>query len=248
MTAEAPAPGLNGGYAHPELLCDTEWLGDHLDDPNVRVVDCDQFMEYRRGHIRNAVAIMAPHHYVKETGYERAPKAHPLVMPQEPFTDLMARMGIDENTTVVTYDQSASLYAARFWWVLGLYGHTDVKVLNGGWRKWFDEGRPLSIDPPPARDTNWAPQRQRDWVCTLEDGLAAVGDPGTLFLDVRSPAEWDGSNDRGNSRAGHIPGAVHLEWTDLMDTDRARSFLPADKMRAILAERGVTPDKRIITY
>ena len=142
MTAE--------GYAHPEMLCDTEWLGEHLDDPNVRVVDCDQFMEYRRGHIRNAAAIMAPHHYVKESGYERAPKAHPLVMPQEPFTDLMMRMGIDENTTVVAYDQSASLYAARFWWVLGLYGHTNVKVLNGGWRKWFDEGRPLSIDPPSA--------------------------------------------------------------------------------------------------
>ena len=236
------------GYAHPDMLCDTAWLGDHLDDPDVRVVDCDQFMEYRRGHIRNAAAIMAPHHYVKEPGYETAPKAHPLVMPQAPFTDLMARMGIDESTTVVTYDQSASLYAARFWWVLGLYGHTNVKVLNGGWRKWFDEERPLSIDPPPARDTKWAPQRQPDWVCTLEDGLAAVGDPDTLFLDVRSAAEWDGSNDRGNSRAGRIPGAVHLEWTDLMDTDRARSFLPADKMRAILAERGVTPDKRIITY
>ena len=239
---------MTEGYAHPEMLCDTEWLEDHLDDPNVRVVDCDQFMEYRRGHIRNAAAIMAPHHYVKESGYETAPKAHPLVMPQAPFTDLMARMGIDENTAVVTYDQSASLYAARFWWVLSLYGHTNVKVLNGGWRKWFDEGRPLSIDPPPARDTNWAPQRQPGWVCTLEDGLAAVGDPDTLFLDVRSPAEWDGSNDRGNSRAGRIPGAVHLEWTDLMDTDRARSFLPADKMWAILAERGVTPDKRIITY
>ena len=240
MTAE--------GYAHPEMLCDTAWLADHLDDPNVRVVDCDQFMEYRRGHIRNAVGIMAPHHYVKEAGYETAPKVHPLVMPQGPFTDLMTRMGIDENTTVVTYDQSASLYAARFWWVLGHYGHTNAKVLNGGWRKWFDEGRPLSIDPPPDRATSWAPQARPEWVCTLQDGMAAVGDPDTIFLDVRSPGEWDGSNGRGNKRTGRIPGAIHLEWTDLMDNDRSRSFLPADKMRAILAERGVSPDKKIITY
>ena len=236
------------GYAHPDMLCDTAWLAEHLDDPDVRVVDCDQFMEYRRGHIRNAVDITAPHHYVKEAGYETAPKVHPLVMPPGPFAELMARMGIDENTTVVTYDQSACLYAARFWWVLGLYGHTRAKVLDGGWRKWFDEGRPLSIDPPADRATSWAPQARPEWVCTLQDGVAAVGDSDTIFLDVRSSGEWDGSNSRGNQRTGHIPGAIHLEWTDLMDTDRFRSFLPADKMRAILAERGVTPDKKIVTY
>jgi thiosulfate/3-mercaptopyruvate sulfurtransferase len=237
------------GYDHPELLCDTEWLGDHLDDPNVRVVDCDQFMEYRRAHVRNAAAIMAPHHYVKESGYERAPKTHPLVMPQEPFTDLMMRMGIDDNTTVVTYDQSASLYAARFWWVLGLYGHTNVKVLNGGWKKWFDEGRPTSINrPPDVGEVTFTPKADDSLVCTLDYGVGQVGNADTVFLDVRSDGEWDGSNDRGNARAGRAPGAVHLEWLNLITEDRHRMFKPASELRPMLEAIGVTPDKNVITY
>ena len=149
------------GYARPELLASTDWLAEHLDDSNIRVVDCDQFEVYLRAHIRNAVGIRV-HHYIKHPGYASAPVQYPLVADSDVMKDLMEDMGIGDDTLVVAYDNSGSLYSTRIWWVLNYYGHTDVKVLDGGWKKWVDEGRPLSIDrPPDAGDVTFTPKDGR---------------------------------------------------------------------------------------
>lgn len=235
------------GYTHPDLLVDTEWLESHLDSPNVRLVDCDQYDAYFRAHIGNSVGIRV-HHYIKQPGYSADPKAHPLVMPPEPFTELMESMGIGDETQVVAYDSNGSLNAARFWWVLTYYGHTNVKVLNGGWKKWFDEGKPTSIGRPPEADVTFTPRANAEILCTLQDGVAAVGSQNTVFLDVRTDAEWDGANDRGNRRAGHVPGAVHLEWVNFLETDQYRTFKPAAELRAMLGSVGATPDKNVVAY
>ena len=234
-------------YAHPELLAETEWLEAHLDDPNIRIMDCDHYDEYRRAHIRNAVGTRE-HHYIKHPNYPRDPVGHPLVMPPEPFAQLMGSMGIGDDTTVVAYDSHASLYAARFWWVLNYYGHTQVKVLNGGWVKWFEEGRPvaLEISSPPA--TTFIAREDPSLVCSLDCGVSCVGKPDTIFLDVRSDGEWDGTNDRGNQRAGRVPRAIHLEWLNFVTRDKHQTLRPARELRALLEERGVTPDKQVITY
>ena len=235
-------------YARPDMLASTEWLAERLDDGNLRIVDCDDFDMYLRAHIRNAVGIRV-HHYIKHPDYPTAPGEYPLVAEPDVMKGLMEEMGIGDDTTVVAYDNSGSLYATRFWWVLNYYGHANAKVLDGGWRKWFDEGNPVSIDrPPDAGAVSFTPRADDSLVCSLDYGVGQVGDPDTVFLDVRSDGEWDGSNARGNARAGRIPGAVHLEWLNFVTADRHRTFKPASELREMLESLGVTLDKNVITY
>ena len=132
--------------------------------------------------------------------------------------------------------------------MLNYYGHTNVKVLNGGWKKWYDEGRPTSISAAADADVTFTPRANDSLVCTLDYGVANVGNDDVVFLDVRSDGEWDGSNSRGNARAGRIPGAVHLEWLNFITDDSHQTIKPADELRAMLAEVGATPEKEIITY
>lgn len=237
----------NKDYARPELLVESDWLESHLNDPDLRIVDCDQYDGYRRAHIANAVGIRE-HHYIKHPDYVTDPTGHPLVASPEQTAQIMGNMGIGDDTTVIAYDGFGGLYAARFWWVLSYYGHTRVRVLNGGWNKWFDEGRPMttdSIQPPRATFTA---SEQPDRVCLLDYGISCLDQPNTIFLDVRSDGEWLGTNNRGNHRAGHIPGAVHLEWLNFVTNDNHQTIKPAHELRTILEERGVTMDKQVITY
>ena len=168
-------------YARPDLLVETDWLEAHLDDPNIRIVDCDQFDLYQRAHIKNALGIRV-HHYIKQPEYATDPRKYPLVAPPDVFSELMGSMGIGNDSLVVTYDNAGSLSATRFWWVLNYYGHTNVKVLNGGWRKWFDEGRPITLDSPEIKTSTFTPDENHNLVCTLDYGVSQVGNPDTIFL------------------------------------------------------------------
>ena len=229
------------GYAHPELLADTGWLQERLEEPGLRIIDCDPMEVYRRAHIRGAVGIPV-NHYLKDAG----DSVH--VMPPDQFAELMGKLGVENDTTVVTYDASGGLHAARVWWVLNYYGHTDVKVLNGGWTKWFAEGRPSTWEAPQVAPTSYRPGANPDILCSLDYGKACVEKEGVVFLDVRSQGEWTGENSRSNSRSGRIPGAVHLEWLDLVTRDEPRVFKPAAELRAMLAEVGVPPEREVLTY
>ena len=117
------------GFAHPEFLVDAAWVAAHLDDPNVVVVDGDVAAGYQRGHIPGAVLV--PDNYEKDPAGGRV---H--ILPPEPFAAMCQNLGIGEDTLVVAYDNNQSLYAARLWWALNYYGHSQVKVLDGGWRRW----------------------------------------------------------------------------------------------------------------
>lgn len=133
---------MPSGYAHPELLAETEWLAEHLNDPSIRIVDCDELPAYQRLHIPGALGIKV-HHYLKDPD-------HPdHVMPPALFEQTMSEHGIGNEHTVVAYDGMGGRYAARLWWALDYYGHTGCKVLNGGFFKWFSEGRPVTeVEPP----------------------------------------------------------------------------------------------------
>jgi thiosulfate/3-mercaptopyruvate sulfurtransferase len=235
------------GYAQPDLLVETDWLAEHVDDPHIRIVDCDPLDVYRRAHIKNAIGIPV-HHYLKQTEYTVDPRQYPLVAPPDTMRALMERMGIGDENLVVAYDSFGCLWATRLWWVLNYYGHTNVKVLNGGWKKWFAEGHPVSLDRPTLPAATFTPRTQPDLLCTLDYGCSQVGNADVVFLDVRSDGEWDGSNDRGNKRAGRIPGAVHLEWLHFVTADASQTIKPAHELRAMLEAVGVTLDKEIITY
>lgn len=234
-------------YARPELLTETDWLERHLDDPDVRIVDCDPFDVYRRAHVKGAVGIRV-HHYIKQPEYPADPRKYPLVAPPDTVKEVMEGMGIGRGVRVVAYDSNGSLWASRLWWVLNYYGHTDVTVLNGGWRKWFDEGRPVTLDVPKPPAAVFDPKANPDLVCTLEYGKANVDNPDVVYLDVRSDGEWTGANDRGNRRAGHVPGAAHLEWLDFLRDDEHKTFKEADELRALLRRAGAPPDREVVTY
>lgn len=239
----------HGNYPRSDMLVETDWLEVHMNDPSLRIVDCDQYDSYRRAHIKNSIGI-SEHHYIKHPQYSNDPIGHPLVASSEQVAGLMESMGIGNHTSVVAYDGSAALYAARFWWVMNYYGHTNVKVLNGGWKKWFDEGRPTTTDEHVhiSEPTTFTPRKQRHMVCMLEDALAEIGRPNTIFLDVRTNAEWLGTNNRGNVRAGHIPGAIHLEWLNFVTDDQYQTIKDPHDLSDMLKKHGISPDKNIITY
>ena len=229
------------GFAHPEFLVDAAWVAAHLDDPNVVVVDGDVAAGYQRGHIPGAVLV--PDNYEKDPASGRV---H--ILPPEPFAAMCQNLGIGDDTLVVAYDNNQSLYAARLWWALNYYGHSQVKVLDGGWRQWIAEGRPVSFDRPNPRSGATFTPRVDDSIMVRVDELKAVCRLADAVLwDVRSDGEYSGANDRGNQRAGHIPGAVHLEWFNVMEPDSHR-FKPAAAIRQLLNQHGITPDKAVFAY
>ena len=234
-------------YPNPDILVDSDWLQEHIDDPNVRIVDCDPIDAFRRAHIRGAVGIPV-HHYIKHPDYASDPNKYPLVAKGSVVKGLMESMGIGDDSLVVVYDSGGSLWATRFWWVLNHYGHQEVKVLDGGWNKWYDEGRSISTAPPSKKVVYFTPDITDYMVCYIDEGLSKIGDDATLFLDVRSDLEWDGTNSRGNLRSGRIPGAVHLEWLNFVSNDKYQTFKSAEELTALVKSVGVTPDKDIITY
>ncbi len=238
---------MTTGYAQPDLLAETDWLAARLDDPNIRIVDCDPIDAYTRAHIKNAIGIPV-HHYIKEPDYASDPRKNPLVAPPDTMKSVMESMGIGDDNLVVAYDSNGCLWGARLWWVLNYYGHTNVKVLNGGWKKWVDEGRPVSIDPARPAAATFTPRAHPDLLCTLDYGRDHIGNADVVYLDVRSNGEWDGSNSRGNQRVGRIPGAVHLEWLNLVTPDKYKTIKPADELRGMLESAGATPDKEVVTY
>ncbi len=234
----------DAGYANPDLLIETQWLAERLQRRDIRIVDMGPYEGYTRAHIPGAVHVGPGErsHYLKDPN-------DPLhVMPPEAFADLMARLGISNQTLVIAYDADGGHTAARLWWAMAYYGHDACKLLNGGWNKWMLEKRHVSIEMPQYPVARLTPVVRPAALCTVDDVRDAIGDEGTVLWDVRTDGEWDGTNHRGNRRAGRIPGAVHLEWCELVTSDAARTFKPAAEMRKLLFERGITPNKRVVAY
>jgi len=241
--------GMN--YANPDILAETDWLAEHLGDSNLVVVDCDELPAYFRIHIDGAIGVRV-HHYLKEKGDSASgPGIGTHLMPPEQFADTMGRMGIANDSLVVTYDSLGGLYAARFWWALNYYGHANAKVLNGGFRKWFQEGRPVSVDSPHVERAKFEVRAINEDICATRRRVeAGIGKSDTVILDVRSPGEHTGDDKRENKRGGHIPGAANIEWLDLTvrPPERSGLLLPPDEIARKLEAVGVTPDKQVFTH
>ncbi len=140
VLALAMAVQFSGGYARPELLVDTAWLAQHLNDPDVRIVDIRN-RGYAEGHVPQAVFV--------DSNWIRNPKAPPTFLPTpQEFEALMGRLGISNTTRVVAYDERGGIYATRLWWILNYFGHTNVALVDGGWVKWAAEQRPVETAVP----------------------------------------------------------------------------------------------------
>lgn len=233
-------------YARPEILAEPDWLAERLDDPNVRLIDCATLDAYRRAHIPGAVQLPT-HYYIKEDGPPGADHGT-FVMPPDQFEQLMGRLGVGPETLVVTYDDNNALVAARLWWVLRYYGHTNAKVLNGGWHRWLSEGRPITFHATKAAPATFTANPDPALIADAAYLMGACEAGSTQVLDARTDDEWEGRNWRGNRRAGRVPGARHLEWLDFVAKDDSRMFLPAAALQALLDRAGFTREAPVITY
>ena len=235
-------------YAHPERLVSTEWLAEHLDDPQVVVVESDEdVLLYETGHIPGAVKVDW-----------HADLNDPLVrdyLDAEAFASLMSAKGIAPDSTVVFYGDNFNWWAAYALWVFSLFGHADVRLLDGGRQKWVAEGRPMTTDPTTRAATDYpVPARDDSRIRAFLPDALAQSQAGKALVDVRSPEEFRGERmhmpdypNEGALRGGHIPGARSVPWKRAANDDG--SFRSADELKAIyLDEQGLTPDENVIAY
>lgn len=246
-----PTPRLQA-YAHPQRLVTTQWLADHLDHDGVVVVESDEdVLLYDTGHIPGAVKV----DWHTELNDEIT---RDYLDPQQ-FAALMRVKGISRDDTVVFYGDNFNWWAAYALWVFTLFGHPDVRLLDGGRQKWVAEGRPLTRDLPartpseyplPTRDDAGIRAFRDQVMAHLAAGMAA----GRRLVDVRSPGEYTGEllhmpdyPQEGALRGGHIPGAVNKPWKSAANDDG--TFKPAEALRAVYGdELGLSPGEDVIAY
>jgi thiosulfate/3-mercaptopyruvate sulfurtransferase len=234
-------------YARPDVLVDTEWAAQHLNDPKVRFVEVNvDIAAYDSGHMPGAVGW----HWKNdlETPIRRN------VADRDQIQDLLARAGISPDTTVVLYGDSSNWFAAYAFWLLKYHGHKDVRLLNGGRQKWQAEGRPSSTERPNYPRSDYNLDGPDSSIRALRDFiLPRVAQPGVALVDVRSPKEYKGEllapehlPQEGAQRGGHIPGAKNIVWSEAVREDG--TFKPVEELQAIYGGQDVTPDKEVIAY
>ncbi len=235
MTA---TPVRDRGYANPDLLVDTDWLAAHLSDPNLRLIDTRSAQLYEASHIPGAVNLAA---------YGGIPRATNGDMgTAEEFSNLASQLGVSADSNVVVYDAPGAQMGMACWG-FQYFGHTNVHMLDGGFAKWTAEGRPTTAEPGSYPPSSFEAQLLEELFCSLDHAKSVHGSEKTIFWDVRSAAEYDGSQAGNNTRPGHIPNAVNLDWTELLDPE-TRTFKPAKELRDLLGSRGITPESEVDCY
>jgi thiosulfate/3-mercaptopyruvate sulfurtransferase len=239
LVLAAPAWAAKG-YARPELLIETDELAKLMGQPNVRVVDGVDAGTYRRAHIPGAVNLFYQRLAVLKTRKQNGFPANP-----QDAEKIFGEAGIDNNTLVVVYDGGEGPVASALWFALDFFGHKKVKVLNGGFRKWVKEGRPVTQEVPKVEAKKFTAVPHPEKVVTAE--VVKKRDQKTVLADARSFKEFIGQDlVPGASRGGHIPGAVNLEWTQIAGS--LETFKPADEIMKVFEKKGITKDTKAITY
>jgi len=235
LAACLAAPGLaqeqEPGFAHPELLVTTDWLLEHLEEEGLRVVDVREAQAYAAGHVPQAVNVP------RSTIFD--PKSRGNLGPAEQIATVFGQAGVDEKTHVVLYDEGKGTAAAYVFWALEVYGHPWVSVLDGGFAKWMAEDLGAVQDTPEVATKVFAVQPPSASLSTREALLEALDEDEVALIDARSDREVAG---------GRVPGAIHLEWTQNYTTDEVPVFLTPADLRALYADQGVTPEKRVHAY
>lgn len=230
------------GYPRPELLAEPDWLWERRDDPIFRIIDCASPERYRRAHIPGAVGLPVD-------GWLKEPEGGLHLMGPKAFRELMERLGISDDTTVIAYDDNNMVSATRLWWMLNYYGHTSTRVLNGVWYRWIGEGRPVTFKETVPQPGLFTPRPDESLIGRLDDVRSKLDHPGTQILDVRPDGDWFGrTNVFNNKRIGHIPGARHVFAQEFLTDDERRMVKSASDLRALLKDAGIEPGKEVIVH
>lgn len=233
-------------YAHPEVLVSTDWVSQHAGDAKVCIVEVDvNTGSYEEGHVPGAVG------WAWDTQLCNTVQRD--IVPKEEFEQLMSRSGIGNDTTIVLYGDNNNWFAAWAFWQLKIYGHADVRLMNGGRAKWLAEGREISVETPsPTRTSYTAKARDHSIRAFLPEVMTSVGTIEYELVDVRSPAEFTGEilSPAGLpetcQRGGHIPGAINIPWGKACADDG--TFKTADELRKLYRSAGITGKKPVIAY
>jgi thiosulfate/3-mercaptopyruvate sulfurtransferase len=229
-------------------LVDPEWLEQNLGKPGIKVVevDYDPQSAYYVGHIPGALLI----DWKKDLN--KYPERD--IIDAEGFERLMSRLGISNDDLVILYGDYNNWFAAFAYWVFKIYGHDNVKLLNGGRTKWIQLNKPLTKEVPKTQPTTYRVTKiDLSLRAYFLDVLRKLRDPRVVLVDVRSPDEFTGKitapseypNEQAQ-RGGHIPGAVNIPWSLAVNQDG--TFKPIEELRRLYESKGVTPDKEVIVY
>ena len=234
------------GYASDRVLVDADWAQAHLTDPSVRFVEVDvDTTAYSQGHIPGAVGW--------DWTSQLSDGVRRDLASREDFSTLLSQSGIGPDTTIVLYGDNNNWFAAFAYWQLKLFGHDDVRILNGGRKYWLDNGLPITTDESTPTPTRYQlPERDDALRAFRDDLLPRLGEQGLALVDVRSPAEYNGEiiappgMSETAQRAGRIPGAVSIPWGQTVREDG--TFKSPDELRTLYEAKGVTPDKDVVAY
>ena len=234
-------------YAHPEVLVSTEWVAGHGNDPKIRLVEVDvDTSAYEQGHIAGAVG------WNWQTQLQDGVRRD--LITKEALEDLLSRSGISNDTTVILYGDNNNWFAAYAFWQLEYYGHKNLKLMNGGRKKWLEEKRPLTTDVANYAKTSYRASEPNEKVRAYREDvqeLVAKKAVGQL-VDVRSPDEFTGKviappgMSETAQRGGHIPGAASIPWSQAAAEDG--TFKSADALKQLYQGKGITGKDEVIAY
>jgi thiosulfate/3-mercaptopyruvate sulfurtransferase len=234
------------GYARPVLVT-TDWLADHLSDDKVVIAEVDEDPDvYDEGHIRGAIKL----HWRDDL---EDPVERDLV-DKPTFERLMSERGVSNDSSIVLYGDKNNWFAAYAYWYLKIYGHEDVRILDGGRTKWTDEGRELTTDLPERKRSEYKAAERDESIRARRDAVEQeIGEQTKALVDVRSPQEYSGElisppgyEQEGAQRAGHIPTAASIPWAQAVRDDG--TFKTADELRELYEGKGITPEKEVTAY
>ena len=234
----------SNGYAKPVLVT-TDWLAEHLGEEGLVVAEVDENPDlYEEGHIPGAIKL----HWRDDL---QDPVERDLVE-KDAFEQLMGRRGISNETTLVLYGDKNNWFAAYAYWYVKIYGHQDVRILDGGRQKWMDESRELTTDEPEVSPASYTARERDETIRARRDAVReAIGRD--ALVDVRSPQEYSGEliaapgyEQEGAQRAGHIPTAQSIPWAQAVKDDG--TFKSADDLRELYGAKGITPEIAVTAY
>jgi len=229
-----------------DVLVSTSWVADNLNNPKVKLIEVDvDTSQYEEGHAPGAVGFNWTSQLQDQTRRD--------IIAKEQLEQLLSNAGVSNDDTIVLYGDNNNWFAAYAFWLLEMYGHKDVKLMDGGRKKWVDENRPTTKDAPsPQKASYKAQEPKKELRAKRDEVLAALGNQKNALVDVRSPAEYSGEImappglAETAQRTGHIPGAANVPWAQAVAEDG--TFKSPEELEKLYGTKGVTKDKDVIAY